>query len=1342
MSNVTIDKIQIEIEASAGKADKAIKVLETNLKTLRSALSGFNTSGIDNVTNSLNKAATAAENLNKNPISPKVNTSGISSAEKKISNELNKIKDKFTRLSSLEIAAKGGDSSALTSWKRLATSLQGDIDVLDSKMKRIGFVPSDAWNNLIEKEKEVDSRLTTLKAKMESVISGKTVMSDNSFKQLSEDIANARGELQQISDLQSQMRQEGTNKVDPISGLREGLVGVQSDLDSARDRMQGFGQASGEASSSFDATQIISMLKQVAAQTTRVIKKMLQLVGGAIKKGFQALAGAIGKVKDALTGTGKASDKFNKFMNKGFMRILKYGFGIRSLYVGFRRLRKAVVESFGELQKSGAFYETTRANIEALKKSLTLLKYQFGAAFEPIFNAVAPALRVFIDHVLKAMNAFSAFTAKLMGKDSYSRAVISTQAVEDNVSGAAKAAKDLKKQLQGFDELNNLTSSTPNSGNGSGSGDDDSLSVTYVSESVDNVLGDFGKTLADLIKKGDWGGVGTAISEKLTAVLKDLNSKWPEIFEKAADFGTKLAEFFEGLITPELFGEIGKALGNALKAALTLTFNFAKTMSEVITEGENKGKTGWQVLGESIAAGINEFVKTNPLKLVVANFNEWANGILTALITAIDGIEWDTVAQHIADAIADIDASGIGWKLGKLANSLANAFYTLVSKKETWTNLGQKIADGINNFFSGMSEIDPKTGLSGWQALGKSISETLVGIATAITKALEEVDWEEVGQGIADFIASIDWTQIKWALGALGTAFKEALKGLLKGLDIDASDIVIALAGVGLVVQSIAGISLASTITKVALSAMIKNAITGLFAGGSGAAAGGAAAGATAGGASTVLVALGEVFSVAATVAGVALSFAASAAIGFKFGNTFGEFIAYWLKDHGIISSETADEYYEIAEEMSFTQKVKDIFLAAGEKTAGGENRLKKAFEDMVYDWYEPVFEEGVQITASVKELVLDVKDFAVSIGGKIKTAAEIWNDFWGDVGEAAFDKTVSIKMAFEDTVESFKQKWDDFKSKLSENDIVLGVKTKFEETKESIKAKWEDIKKKTGDVLLDVKSKISATVNSDEVKTLKDTITSKFKKFTISPKIKTPKNKAFNAITKKIREWKKGLYGKGVTLMHLPLSIDVSSNLNNIGDWIDSHIIDPINQQMETVSRRTKTTYKRIQYVKRRVGAEEGGALYGGVWHNIPQYARGTVDAFKHGSVFVAGEKGPEVAGHINGRTEILNKSQLASIMYTSITRGMAQFRNAKVTQPPKPEYIGGIANAMVEGITRSSDNTSIAEQNRLLQEQNEYLRIIAEKEFSVSSRDVFKATRKEAQNFNNRTGVSPFVF
>lgn len=56
-----------------------------------------------------------------------------------------------------------------------------------------------------------------------------------------------------------------------------------------------------------------------------------------------------------------------------------------------------------------------------------------------------------------------------------------------------------------------------------------------------------------------------------------------------------------------------------------------------------------------------------------------------------------------------------------------------------------------------------------------------------------------------------------------------------------------------------------------------------------------------------------------------------------------------------------------------------------------------------------------------------------------------------------------------------------------------------------------------------------------------------------------------------------------------------------------------------------------------------------------IPKYAGGTPNA--HGSMFIAGEAGAELVGHINGRTEVMNRFQLASVMEHSISAGMSNF-------------------------------------------------------------------------------------
>lgn len=81
-----------------------------------------------------------------------------------------------------------------------------------------------------------------------------------------------------------------------------------------------------------------------------------------------------------------------------------------------------------------------------------------------------------------------------------------------------------------------------------------------------------------------------------------------------------------------------------------------------------------------------------------------------------------------------------------------------------------------------------------------------------------------------------------------------------------------------------------------------------------------------------------------------------------------------------------------------------------------------------------------------------------------------------------------------------------------------------------------------------------------------------------------------------------------------------------------------------------------------------DGGVYSNGSWKNIQQYANG--GAPSHGTLFWAGEHGAEVVAHANGRTEVLNQSQMASVMYSAVVSGMAQVMS---------QYGGGVAEINV---------------------------------------------------------------
>lgn len=151
-------------------------------------------------------------------------------------------------------------------------------------------------------------------------------------------------------------------------------------------------------------------------------------------------------------------------LKKGFKNILKWGFGIRSAFILIRRLRSAIKEGITTFAE---YDQETKNNLSSLKNSLQELKATWGAAFAPILNAVAPYLQKLIDLLITAANYVQMFFSVLRGGTSYKKIIASNDDLAKSYGGAGSAAKDAKKQLLSFDEINKLDSQD-SGGGGSG----------------------------------------------------------------------------------------------------------------------------------------------------------------------------------------------------------------------------------------------------------------------------------------------------------------------------------------------------------------------------------------------------------------------------------------------------------------------------------------------------------------------------------------------------------------------------------------------------------------------------------------------------------------------------------------------------------------------------------------------------------------------------------------------------------------------------------------------------------------------------------------------------------
>lgn len=773
---------------------------------------------------------------------------------------------------------------------------------------------------------------------------------------------------------------------------------------------------------------------------------MSELTAKQIAGRFQAMGTAVGFSQKKMSGMSveltKLSADMASFYNEDQEKVAK---SMQSVFTGTTQpLRKYGIDLTQATLQEWAHKQGIDANIKSMSQAeKTMLRYQYvisqtGAAqgdFARTSNTWANQTRMLKQNFQQlgstigqiAINAFKPFVkamnstlvqldkfaksardalGKIFGweyeegggvtqnyKDDMEDAADGANDTADATKKATKAQKEFNKQLQGFDRLNNLTSSKgkDNDGTGNGSG----TSVGELSnigsgsggkwKQKDSIFKKFESDIDTLEK------LGKKISTTLSKAMEDID--WKSIYQKAAGFGTGLASFLNGLFAggegARLFSDLGSTIANSLNTVLIGLNSFATTFS-------------WDEFGRNLGIGINGFFTTWDAGLTADTFNNMANGVLTAMTSALNRIHWDLIAKRIGELIKGIDTKGIGENFGKLVNSMVNALYTLVSNKETWKDLGTKIGDGINGFFKGFKK-------SGWKKLGKTISNTFSGFSTTITTALNTVDWEYVGQCIGDFLSGIDFGKVaidlaKLAL-AIGKAIAKAIKGSMETAPIETSIIgvlaILKFTGLG---KEIFKTLATKVMTKIAEAIGVESVGVGTIAKAAAKGIGKAIL--------KVPSVIGSFISsgAAATAASIFASVAAAvgaAFLGWNLGKLIGDAImsdeqkkyAYKFKFKDLFTYDPeewkqglADWWVDVEDYWgNKTLKVKTKFEATKEKVAGWWSNVK--------DWWG---------------------DKAVSVKSKLLTKASEISKWWKNVKDWWGDKALKIKSIFSmDTLKS-----------------------------------------------------------------------------------------------------------------------------------------------------------------------------------------------------------------------------------------------------------------------------------------------------------------------------------
>lgn len=160
---------------------------------------------------------------------------------------------------------------------------------------------------------------------------------------------------------------------------------------------------------------------------------------------------------------GSKIDNASKSISKTVKSVGKWGlaiFGVRSAYMGIRQVMSNVL-----------------SQNEGLGKQMTGLKNSLYAAFTPVVEKIINLIRTLMAYVNYIWQAF-------FKKDLFKNVAKSTEQTSKNLKSGASSAKEINKQLAGFDEANVL-SNNKSSGGGVGGGSVDTGNISLGLDKVE-----------------------------------------------------------------------------------------------------------------------------------------------------------------------------------------------------------------------------------------------------------------------------------------------------------------------------------------------------------------------------------------------------------------------------------------------------------------------------------------------------------------------------------------------------------------------------------------------------------------------------------------------------------------------------------------------------------------------------------------------------------------------------------------------------------------------------------------------------------------------------------------
>lgn len=1133
--------------------------------------------------------------------------------------------------------------------------------------------------------------------------------------------ASAAGAVSNISRLQAALGKTGGSAKSAASGMKTMESDTRKAGESAQRTAESFNEIGNAANKIKNATSAFAGFREKLAKSSISVsdfgKAMTRIPFGAIKGALIDLPKHFGgKLVSSVVDATKQMGQF-------FGSIKRI-----ALYRAIRSALKAITQGFNEGMKnlynwSNAVGDRFAASMDRIASSTTYMKNSMAAMAAPLVNAIVPAIDFIIDKFVALMNIINQLFALLGGQATYTAAKRAATSWGGAGKAAGGAAKELKKTVLAFDEINKLNDNS-SGGGGGGGGSGGGFGNAFETRQISSML-------TEMFNNSDFTALGKMLAQKINNGLASID--WNSVKKKASNIVSSITTFINGFIRqidPKIFG---RSLAEAINTGATMIDQFWSTID-------------WLTAGIRLRAAILSFFR----KIDVETLASALTGKFASLVTLIsnalpsDPKEWRVITSKITglinSCILKISQVEIGTLIGKVIYG-SMKMITSLAEAGTLTNIATAIKKAIEDALGEISKEDVEAmvkavlkdvleavkvlfsiqidfggvtinplalmmftgvtaaliknavknvfGSATMSGLGKSIAFS-AGIALAITAAVSLVDV------IKDIKENGLTEENFWKL--FDSVFLEAIPSLvLIGKGLYGTKIGLKL-GLGSVAMDTAGGGgLSGLAGLVGFKASFISMLQKFFS-----------------------TALGGIFGSFAIVAGVPT------------------LILRLNAKFQFIPDEIDAEYSK----RTYTPDKSDPASIYNDPLMGGGTTQPAYMSGFDGDPY--MIADTAATVANTKAITEQTK--YLKNPTSVRNPSINFNQGWHGVQpNYDFREMFGDDNPVVNALVNFIPQGTGGSRFLNN---PLGALIQMFKPGTDTQTRVELVKKIAGQTpatlfntgsVLSVFAKLLKKDGSKTPATLFGTMLTLFALLTgAASGSKTPATiygtiaSFFAKLTGKDKNSKTApdIYGTFTNFVSILTGRKPGSN--TIQSLYGTNLVVTAELKKKKNNTITWTAYNDN---KNNVMLKAAGGVYSnGIWSSIPQYASGTLNA--HGSLFLAGENGPEIVGHVGGRTEILNKSQLASVMYNAVHNAMsgvtldANFYNAD-------GEMNGAGMAELMEYFRA-DGEAMRQQNELLRQQNELLREINDKDLTV---DISTADINRAQTRMNRRAGTTIV-